>query len=252
MLKDKVIIITGAGSGIGRTAAETFAKSGARVIAADLNEAAADATVELIRNSGGEAEARRCNVTDEDDVAAMVAFAVKRFGHINGAVNNAGIEMSNKPVHEMTGKEWRNVIDVDLTGVFYCVKHEVLAMKATGGGSIVNTASSSGIRATMCSSDYTAAKHGVIGLTKAAAIDAAPFGIRVNAICPGLTLTEMTRDRLMNDPTFSVALEGIRQRHIIGRFGETTEIANAMMWLLSDYSSFSTGSSMLVDGGFSI
>ena len=137
-------------------------------------------------------------------------------------------------------------------GVFYCIKHEVLAMKASGGGSIVNTASSSGIRATMCSSDYTAAKHGVIGLTKASAIDAAPFGIRINAICPGLTLTEMTRDRLMNDPTFSVALEGIRQRHIIGRFGEPQEIANAMTWLLSDLSSFQTGSSMLVDGGFSI
>ncbi len=252
MLKNKVIIITGGGSGIGRTAALSFATSGARVVVADLNEASAAETVKAIRAAGGDAEPRRCNVADEDDVAAMVAFAVQRYGRINGAVNNAGIEMSNKAVHEMTGQEWRRVIDVDLTGVFYCIKHEVLAMKASGGGSIVNTASSSGIRATMCSSDYTAAKHGVIGLTKASAIDAAPFGIRINAICPGLTLTEMTRDRLMNDPTFSVALEGIRQRHIIGRFGEPQEIANAMTWLLSDLSSFQTGSSMLVDGGFSI
>ncbi len=252
MLQGKVVLVTGAGSGIGRAACVMFAKNGASVLVADIDEPAAEASVAMIRSAGGTAEARRCDVSDEGSVSDLVAYAVDRFGRLDGAVNNAGIEMRGKPVFELTGQDWRSVIDVDLTGVFYCLKHEILAMRETGGGSIVNTASSSGVRATMNSADYTSAKHGVIGLTKAAAIDCGPLGIRVNAVCPGLTLTSMTRDRLMSDPGFTVALEGIRQRHIIGRFGETDEIANAMMWLLSDLSSFSTGAAMLVDGGFSI
>jgi NAD(P)-dependent dehydrogenase (short-subunit alcohol dehydrogenase family) len=252
MLDGKSILVTGAGSGIGQAACALFARNGANVLVSDINEAAAEATAEAIRWAGGTAEAYRCNVADEESVIALVAHAVKRFGRLDGAVNNAGIEMRGKPVHELTGQEWRSVIDVDLNGVFYCLKHEILAMRGTGGGSIVNTASSSGVRATMNSADYTSAKHGVIGLTRAAAIDCGPLGIRVNAVCPGMTLTSMTRDRLMSDPGFTVALDGIRQRHIIGRFGEVGEIAEAMMWLLSDRSSFSTGSAMLVDGGFSI
>lgn len=252
MLKDKVIIITGAGSGIGLTTAEMVAATGAKVVLADLDLAAAEAAAAAIRARGQEAEPIAVDVSDEASVAAMVRFAVDRFGRLDGAHNNAGIEMSNKPIHELGAAEWRKVIDVDLTGVFLCLKHEFLAMQQTGGGAIVNTASSSGVRATMNSSDYTAAKHGVVGLTKAAAIDGAPFKIRVNAVCPGLTLTPMARDRLMNDPAFKVALEGIRQRHVIGRFAETEEIANAVIFLLSDMSSFMTGTPMLVDGGFAI
>jgi NAD(P)-dependent dehydrogenase (short-subunit alcohol dehydrogenase family) len=252
MLQGKTIIVTGAGSGIGRKAAETFAAAGANVIAADFNAATAAETAATILRAGGQAVARQCNVAVEEEVSAMVAFAVERFGRLDGALNNAGIEMRNKPVHELTDEDWRSVIDVDLTGVFYCIKHEFLAMKDRGGGSIVNTASASGVRAQANASDYVAAKHGVVGLTKAAAVDGGPLGIRVNAICPGLIMTPMAQDRLMNDPTFSQALDGLRQRHIIGRFGETGEVANAAMWLLSDLSSFTTGTAMLVDGGYAI
>jgi NAD(P)-dependent dehydrogenase (short-subunit alcohol dehydrogenase family) len=252
MVKDKVIIVTGAGSGIGLTTAHTLAAAGAKVVLADINLGTVEAAVEDIRGSGGEAAATAVDVGDEASVAAMVRFAVDTFGRLDGAHNNAGIEMANKPLHELSAEEWGRVIHIDLNAVFYCLKHEFLAMKDSGGGSIVNTASSSGVRATMNSAEYTSAKHGVVGLTKCAAIDGAPLGIRVNAVCPGLIMTPMARDRLMNDPAFSVALEGIRQRHVIGRFGETQEIANAVMWMLSDASSFMTGAPMLVDGGFSI
>ena len=252
MLVDKTILVTGAGSGIGRTAAETFARAGANVVAADRNKEAAAETVVKIHAAGGKAEAVHCDVTHEEEVAAAVAFAVERFGRLDGALNNAGIEMHNKPVHELSAKEWNAVIGVDLTGVFYCIKHEILIMKEYGKGSIVNTASSSGVRGQANASEYIAAKHGVVGLTKAAAVDAGPLGIRVNSICPGLILTPMAQGRLMNDPVFSQALDGLRQRHIIGRFGETSEVAEAAMWLLSDLASFTTGTAMLVDGGYSI
>ena len=252
MLNGKTVIVTGAGSGIGRTSAEVFAGAGANVVVADLNEQSAAETVAKILAAGGRAVARRCNVAEEDDVASMVAFAMERYGRLDGAFNNAGIEMHNKPVHELTAADWRAVIDVDLTGVFYCIKHEFLAMKGNGRGSIVNAASTSGIRGHINSSEYVAAKHGVVGLTKAAAIDGGELGIRVNAICPGLILTPMAQGRLMNDPVFSQALGDLRKRHIIGRFGETREVADAVMWLLSDSSSFTTGTAMIVDGGYAI
>lgn len=252
MLHQKTILVTGAGSGIGRTAAQIFAANGANVVVADWNDATAAETANTIRAAGGAAEAVRCNVALEKDVEAMVAFTINRFGPLHGAFNNAGVEMNNKPVHELTAEEWKRVIDVDLTGIFYCIKHEFLAMKQTGGGSIVNTASTSGLRGHINSSEYVAAKHGVVGLSKAAAIDGGPLGIRVNAICPGLILTPMVRDRLMSDPVFSQALEGLRQRHIIGRFGETHEVAKTAMWLLSDMSTFTTGTAAVVDGGYAI
>ncbi len=252
MLKDKTIIVTGAGSGIGRTSAEVFSGAGANVVVADLNEQSAAETVDKIVAAGGRAVARRCDVASESDVAAMVAFAVERYGRLDGAFNNAGIEMHNKPVYELTAADWQAVMNVDLTGVFYCVKHEFLAMRANGRGSIVNAASTSGLRGHINSSEYVAAKHGVVGLSKAAAIDGGQLGIRVNAVCPGLILTPMAQDRLMNDPVFSEALGDLRKRHIIGRFGETREVADAVMWLLSDSSSFTTGTAMIVDGGYAI
>jgi NAD(P)-dependent dehydrogenase (short-subunit alcohol dehydrogenase family) len=252
MLRGKNIIVTGAGSGIGRKSAEAFARAGAQVVVVDLNEAAAADTAASIRSANGSAVAYRCNVAVEDEVAAMVAFTVAHYGRLDGAFNNAGIEMHNKPVHELTAADWRAVIDVDLTGVFFCIKHEFLAMKGQGRGSIVNAASTSGLRGHVNSSEYVAAKHGVVGLSKAAAIDGGSLGIRVNAVCPGLILTPMVQDRLMSDPVFSQALEDLRKRHIIGRFGETDEVANAVMWLLSDLSSFTTGTAMIVDGGYAI
>lgn len=252
MLKDRVIIITGAGSGIGLTTAHTIAGVGARVVVADIDLASAQAVVDDIRASGGDAAAVAVDVADEASVAAMVKFAVDTYGRLDGAHNNAGIEMANKPLHELTAAEWQRVIDVDLTGVFYCMKHEILAMKDTGGGSIVNTSSGAGLRGQVNAADYVAAKHGVQGLTKAAATEGGAFGIRVNSVNPGLIMTPMAKDRLMNDPIFSQALDYIRSRHHIGRFGETVEVANAVMWLLSDQSSFVTGSPLLVDGGYAI
>lgn len=251
MVEDKVIIVTGGGSGIGLTTCHTLASNGAKVVVADINIANAEAVAADIVSEGGQAAAVAVNVTDEASVEAMVAFAVSTFGRLDGAHNNAGIEMSNKPVHELTAEEWRRVIEVDLTGVFFCLKHEVRVMKERGG-SIVNTSSGAGLRGQVNASDYVAAKHGVQGLTKAVAAEGGAFGIRINSVNPGLIMTPMARDRLMNDPVFSQALDGLRQRHHIGRFGETQEVANAVMWLLSDQSSFVTGSPLLVDGGYCI
>lgn len=252
MVQGKVIIVTGAGSGIGRTTAEMLAAAGAKVVVADLDMASASAVADAIVADGHDARPVRVDVADEASVAVMVSFAVESYGRLDGAHNNAGIEMVNKPVHQISLAEWARVLDVDLTGVFLCIKHEFLAMQATGGGSIVNTASAAGLRGQINAADYVAAKHGVVGLTKAAATDGGPLGIRVNAVCPGLIMTPMARDRLMNDPVFSQALDGLRQRHHIGRFGETQEVAQAVLWLLSDTSSFVTGTPMLVDGGYAI
>ncbi len=252
MLKDKSILITGAASGIGRKCAEVFAANGARVLLADLSEPEGERAAAEIRAQGGAAAFHRCDVLDEASVAATVARAVELYGRLDGAMNNAGIEMRNKPVHELTADDIAAVLGVDLVGVFYCIKHEFLAMKDAGGGAIVNTASAAGVRGQVNASDYVAAKHGVVGLTKSAACDGGPLGIRVNAVCPGLIMTPMAQDRLMNDPVFSQALDGLRQRHVIGRFGQMEEVANAAMFLLSDLASFVTGTPMLVDGGYSI
>ena len=252
MVAGKSIIVTGAGSGIGAATAEKLATAGAKVIVADLDGRAAEAVAGGIVDRGGIATAVTVDVADEASVSAMVRAATDAYGRLDGAHNNAGIEMVNKPVHEITLAEWGKVLAVDLTGVFLCIKHEFLAMKETGGGAIVNTASAAGVRGQINAADYVAAKHGVVGLTKSAAVDGGALGIRVNAVCPGLIMTPMARDRLMQDPIFSQALNGLRQRHHIGRFGETVEVANAVLWLLSDESSFVTGTPMLVDGGYAI
>ncbi|GGZ16906.1 SDR family NAD(P)-dependent oxidoreductase [Novosphingobium colocasiae] len=251
MVEDKVIIVTGGGSGIGRATCDTLARNGAKVIVADLDAASAHVAAEAITAEGGVATAVKVDVADEASVEAMVAFAVATYGKLDGAVNNAGIEMSNKPVHELSAEEWRRVIDVDLSGVFFCVKHEVREMKKNGGA-IVNTSSGAGLRGQINAVDYVAAKHGVQGITKAVATEVGAFGIRINSVNPGLIMTPMVRDRLMHDPVFDKALDGLRQRHHIGRFGEVQEVANAIMWLLSGQSSFVTGAPLLVDGGYCV
>lgn len=251
MVQNKVIIVTGGGSGIGLGTCHTLASNGAKVVVADLNQASAETVAAEIIAAGGEATAVAVDVSDEASVEAMVAFTISRYGRLDGALNNAGIEMSNKPVHELTAEEWAHVMNVDLTGVFYCIKHEVRAMKERGGA-IVNTSSGSGLRGQVNAADYVAAKHGVQGLTKAVATEVGAFGIRINSVNPGLIMTPMVQERLMNDPVFDKALDGLRQRHHIGRFGEVQEVANAIMWLLSDQSSFVTGAPLLVDGGYCV
>ncbi|MGE4429702.1 MAG: SDR family NAD(P)-dependent oxidoreductase [Sphingobium sp.] len=253
LLEGKVIFVTGAGSGIGRICSRAMAVEGAQIVATDLNSEEAERTAAAIRSEGGDAVSRRCDVGEEADVAAAIDFAVGHYGRIDGAHNNAGIEMVNKPIHEISGAEWNRALHVDLTGVFYCTKYEFLAMKRqSGGGAIVNTASGSGLRGQINAADYVSAKHGVVGLTKSSAVDGAQWGIRVNSVCPGLIMTPMAKERLMNDPIFSQALDGIRKRHIIGRFGEPEEVADAVMWLLSDRSAFVTGHQLVVDGGYCI
>ena len=171
------------------------------------------------------------------------------FGRLDGAFNNAGLEQCAKPLHELTTEQWERAIKVDLTSVFWCLKYEVLAMLKTGGGSIVNTASSLGQVAIANASEYIAAKHGVVGLTRAAAAEYGAQGIRVNAVLPGIVRTPMIA-RLTEDARFSAFFERLKERHPIGRFGDPSEIGEAVKWLLSAASSFMNGAAMAVDGGY--
>ena len=249
-LNGKSIIVTGAGSGIGRDTATLAAQAGARVVVCDLREEAARETVSLITEQGGTAVVRQADVGDEAQVRALVDFAVETYGRIDGAHNNAGVEMRNKSVEDLTLEDWRFVQRVNVDGVFLCLKYVAQAMIATGGGSIVNTASIAGMRGQVNASDYVASKHAVVGLTKAAAIDLGPKGIRVNAVCPGLVMTPMAIG-LVENPLFAPVVNKLLERHSIGRFGQPNEIAEAVVWLLSDRASFVNGLPMAVDGGYS-
>lgn len=249
VLSAKTIIITGAGGGIGRASALNFAKAGATVVVADLDETAGEETVALVEAEGGRATFVATNVADEASVIALVDATVAQFGKLDGAFNNAGIEGGMKRAHELSLAEWQKTISVDLTGVFLCMKYEIAAMLKTGGGSIVNTSSGLGVVGMQNLTDYIAAKHGVIGLTKAAGIDYGPEGIRVNALLPGLTLTPMI-NRTANDPAYAAQFEAIRARHPIGRFAQPDDIAEGAKWLLSDASAYVTAASIPVDGGY--
>lgn len=248
-LTDKVIVITGAGSGIGKASAVLAARAGAKIVAADFNLNAANAVVDEIVGSGGNAVAVRVDVANAADVENMVAFAADQFGRLDGALNNAGIPMVSKPLDEISEEEWAHVQNVNLTGVFLCMKYEIAAMRQSGGGAIVNIASTSGLRAQPNGADYIASKHGVVGVTKAGAIDAGPFGIRVNAVCPGLTVTPLS-EKLIVDTVFAPTVDRVRERIALGRFCQPEEVAEAAVWLLSDRASFVSGAALTVDGGY--
>jgi NAD(P)-dependent dehydrogenase (short-subunit alcohol dehydrogenase family) len=241
----RVAIVTGAGSGIGRAVAEAFVRHGARVIVADINESSAQETVELCGSEHARAVA--VDVSKESDAAAMVAAAVKEFGRLDYAHNNAGITISGVPTAEVSLEDWQKVIDVDLTGVFLCMKNEIPAMLETGGGSIVNTASSLGLVGLAQQPAYVAAKHGVVGLSKAAAMEYSALGVRVNAVCPGVIMTPLFEGAAAADPEM---LSNIEAAHPIGRVGEAVEIAEAVVWMCSDAASFLTGHPLAVDGGY--
>lgn len=245
-MEGRVALVTGAASGIGRAVAVAFAARGARVAVADLDEAGAAETVQLC--GGAErAHAVRVDVADAAQVAAMVAGAVERYGRLDYAHNNAGLTVSGVPTAEVEPDDWQRVIDVDLTGVFLCMKHELSAMLASGGGAIVNTSSGLGLVGIAGQPAYVAAKHGVVGLTKAAALEYSAQGVRVNAVCPGVVRTPLFEAAAAADPA---ALAGIESLHPIGRLGSPEEIAAGVVWLCSEEASFVTGHALPVDGGY--
>lgn len=243
----QIVLVTGAGSGIGRAIASAFAGTGAMVAVADISASAADETVRLIREDGGKAEAFVADVADEHAVIRLVESLTARLGRLDVAINNAGIEANVVPLAELDSDNWRRVCDVNLSAVFYAMKAQIPVMLRQGRGAIVNTASISGVMGGYNLAAYTATKHGVVGMTKAAAMDYADKAlIRINAICPGLVDTPFigglpapVRDRLV---------DGIPMR----RPAHASEIARAVLWLCSDDASYVTGHAMIVDGGASL
>lgn len=243
-LRDKVVICTGGASGIGRSAAEIMAGRGAKLVISDLNEVQGLEVVDSIRSQGGEAVFVRTDVSNEDDVRQMVRYAIEAYGRLDGAFNNAGIGPGSNSLHQLDLAAWQRTIDINLTGVFLCIKHEIAAMLGNGGGAIVNTSSAAGVRGNVMFSEYVASKHGVIGLTRAAALEYGQHNIRVNALVPGAIRTPILQKALdMSLNAFSPA------KYPLGRIGEANEVGEAAAWLISDASSYVTGACLPVDGG---
>jgi NAD(P)-dependent dehydrogenase (short-subunit alcohol dehydrogenase family) len=244
---DKVIVVTGAGSGIGAATAITLAHRGAAVVAADRNLAGAASTVEEIRFAGGRAAAVEADVTRPGDAVRIVDLAVSEFGGLHGAVNNAGHPSSGTPLAEESIELWDRVIAVNLSGIFFGLRAQIPAILASGGGAIVNVSSVMGGVAARGSSAYTAAKHGVVGLSKVAALDYSAQGVRVNAVGPGYVETPMVEGRFSS----AEELAAKQAQHPIGRLGQAVEVAHLVVFLLSDEASFITGAFYPVDGGYS-
>lgn len=249
LLEGKVIIVTGATGGIGYQASRVLSAHGARLVLTDVAKEGGEALLADIASGGGEAIFVPVDLSSEKEIQDLVEKAVGQFGRLDGAFNNAGVEQKNKPLAELTLEEWERAVRIDLTAVFLCIKYQVLAMLKSGGGAIVNTASSLGQVGLANASEYVAAKHGVIGLTKAAGADYGKHGIRVNAVLPGITRTPMIA-RLSEDPHLAEIFDSLRNRHTMGRFGEPAEIGEAVSWLLSNAASFVHGAAIAVDGGY--
>ncbi len=248
LLNGKVVVVTGAAGGIGQAACKALATAGARVVLSDVPGDAGETACRAVREAGGEARFIPADLGSESEIEALVAAAVETYGRLDGAFNNAGVEQRNKPLADLTLEKWTRAIEIDLTAVFLCLKHQIRAMLRTGGGAIVNTSSSLGQVGLANAGEYVAAKHGVIGLTRAAGADYGPRGVRINAVLPGITRTPMIA-RLSEDPALSQTFDRLRLRHSMGRFGEPEEIGEAVAWLLSDRASFVNGAAIAVDGG---
>jgi NAD(P)-dependent dehydrogenase (short-subunit alcohol dehydrogenase family) len=248
-MEDKVALITGGGSGIGRATALAFASAGAKVALTGRREAEGQETVALIKQHGGQALFVQGDVRNEGDVARMVSQTLDAYGRLDAAFNNAGIEGEvGKPTHEQTVANYHAVMDINVLGVLLAMKHQIAAMLKNGGGAIVNNASVGGLVGFPGASVYVASKHAVVGLTKTAALEYAKQGIRVNAVAPGGIKTPML-NRFTGGPGTDF-FNQLSNLHPIGRLGTPEEIAEAVLWLCSDKSSFVTGLSLTADGGW--
>jgi NAD(P)-dependent dehydrogenase (short-subunit alcohol dehydrogenase family) len=248
----KVVLVTGAGSGIGRAAAVAFGREGAMVAVTGRRSEQLEQTLALVRAEGSEGLAVTGDCSKAADVRRMIGAAVTTFGGLDCAFNNAGIEGGKPfvPTAEYSEEIWDDVIAVNLTGVFLCLKYEIQQMLKQGrGGAIVNMSSVAGLIGTRIGIGYGASKHGVIGATRAAAMEYAASNIRVNAVCPGVVRTEMTERAFFHDAALGAAMTA---RHPMGRLGTTDEVAEAVLWLCSDQSSFTTGHALPIDGGLTV
>jgi NAD(P)-dependent dehydrogenase (short-subunit alcohol dehydrogenase family) len=246
VLQGKVAIVTGGASGIGRATALLFARQGANVVVADMSEAAGHEVVQLIEQEGAQAFFQTLDVRSDDSCAAMVETTLARYGQLDIAFNNAGVFAAPSLTEDQGLALWQRMIDVNLTGVFNCMVHELRAMKELGG-SIINTASVAGISGVFGAAAYSASKHGVIGLTRSAALEYGKFGVRINALCPGLIETPMTvgPDSGFNEKMINAGVKSSALR----RQGRPEEMAEMALWLASEQSSYATGGHFVVDGG---
>lgn len=248
-LQGGVALVTGSASGIGRASALAFAKAGAKVVVTDLNIAGGHETVSRIKNNGGEAIFLKADVAQAADVEAMINRTVETYGRLDFAVNNAAISFNLHATAEISEEEWDHLMSINLRGVWLSMKYEILQMLKQGKGAIVNMASIMGLVGLPGRADYASSKHGIIGLTKAAALDYAAAGIRINAICPGPVLTEGLKDAFARQPGY----EAKTAANIpLGRMAAPEEIAEIVVWLCSDAASYVIGHALVADGGYAI
>lgn len=246
LFEDKIALITGAASGIGRATARAFADEGARVIVLDVSTEAGHETVQLVEEDGGEAAFIKADVSQAEEVQAAIQTIIETYGRLDIGINNAGIAGPWTRVADLSFDDWDQVLAINLNGVFYCMHYEIKQMLQQGAGVIVNTASVAGLRGLANASAYSASKHAVVGLTKAAALEYARQGIRVNAVCPVFTRTPLFEEMFELNPNYE---EKLKRNIPMRRYGTPENIADAIVWLCSDAASFVTGQAVPLDGG---